>query len=313
MSLVSICIPCHNAASYVGVALDSALAQTWPEIEIIVVDDASTDGSSEVLQEYAGRGVRVIAEKCGSASKARNRAFKEAKGDYIKFFDADDLLSPDHVRLQMERLKGRKDAIASSEWGRFRHDDLSDFTSNPQSVWKDMEGTDWLVEAWHDAQSMTQPGMFLIPRAILERAGAWDEELSLIDDFEFFGRMFCHASEVLFTPGAVMHYRSGLATSLSGQTSRKAVESALKALERGTSHLLARRQDESAKRSCANLFQDFIHIYYPNHKDLCRAAKLKVRELGGSKLPPNGPPRFHMLRKWIGWKAARRVQNLLGS
>ena len=308
MKLVSICIPCHNAAPYVGAALDSVLAQTWRHLEIIAVNDGSTDGSEEILETYRSRGVKIIHEKCGSAAKARNRAYKDSKGGYIKFFDADDLLSPEMVEMQMARLNGRQDAVASSEWGRFYQDDVSTFRPNPQSVWRDMEATDWLVEAWVDAKPMMQPGMFLIPREILARAGSWDEALTLIDDFEFYSRILCNARQVLFSPGATLYYRSGITGSLSGQRSRKAVESAYNSLCRGTAYLLARRDDPAATRSCANVLQDFIYTYYPDHSDLLAKIETRIRELGSSNLIPEGPPRFHAVRRFVGWKAARRIQ-----
>ncbi len=306
--LVSICIPCHNAAPYVGQALDSVLSQTWPDLEIIVVNDGSTDGSVEVLAQYEPKGVRVIHQGNQGQCAAANRALAEASGDYVKFFDADDLLSPDFIELQMRRLAGRTDAIASAEWGRFINDDLTSFRTNPQSVWRDMGSTDWLVEAWRDARPMMQCALWLIPRQILEKSGGWDEELSLINDFEFFARVLCHSKEVLFTPGATLYYRSGISGSLSGQKSRKAVESAFRSLMRGTSHLLEMRDDTDARRSCANALQDFVFGFYPDHGDLRREAESRVRELGGSDLKPDGPPPFQQLKKVIGWKAARRLE-----
>jgi hypothetical protein len=176
-----------------------------------------------------------------------------------------------------------------------------------------MEATEWLVEAWRDARPMMQCALWLIPRQVLERSGGWDEDLSLINDFEFFSRVLCHTEEVLFTPGATLSYRSGLKSSLSGQKSRKAVESAFKSLTKGAEHLLARRADTETKRSCANLFQDFIYTYYPDHADLLHAMKARITELGGSDLPPDGPPRFQKLRRLLGWRMARRIKQLLKS
>lgn len=308
--LVSVCIPCHNAARYIGAALESVLTQTWRNLEIIVVNDASTDGSVEILERYDDRRLRVIDEHCGSAAKARNRALRESTGDYIKFFDADDLLSPEMIEKQMTRLNGCADAVASSQWGRFYNDDLSTFKLSHQSVWRDMESTEWLIAAWYDARPMMQPGMFLIPREILDQTGEWDEELTLIDDFEFFSRIICHAREVLFTNEATLYYRSGIAGSLSGQKNRKAVESHYQALIRGTAHMLARRSDAAARVSCANVLQDFIYSYYPQHSDLRSELSRRIHELGGSNLLPDGPPRFLKLQKLIGWKAAKRIQNL---
>jgi hypothetical protein len=165
-----------------------------------------------------------------------------------------------------------------------------------------------MVEAWADARPMMQCAIWLIPRQVLERSGGWDEELSLINDFEFFARVLCHTEEILFTPSTTLYYRSGLSGSLSGQKSRKAVESAFHSLIRGTGHLLQRRDDALARRSCANLLQDFIYTYYPNHADLRRNMNLRIAKLGGSDLLPGGPPRFEMLRKFLGWRIARLIQ-----
>src|SRR5204862_4123205 len=145
--LVSILIPCFNAAPFLRAALDSALSQTWPAKEVIVVDDASTDGSGDLLDSYRRHGVVVIHESCGSAAAARNRAFRESKGDYLKFFDADDLLDARTIESQMQRLGESDSAVATCEWGRFYNDDLSTFKLNHQSVWRDMDPTAWLVEA----------------------------------------------------------------------------------------------------------------------------------------------------------------------
>lgn len=309
--LVSVCIPCHNAAPYLGQAIESILAQTWTQLEIIVVDDGSTDGSAGVLQTYRLRNLQVIPASLGSAAKSRNHALASAQGQWIKFFDADDVLHPKAIEKQILRLAGREDAVASSGWGRFYGDDLRTFRPNPQGVWRDMNPLDWLVEAWRDAEPMTQPGMFLIPRALLDRVGGWDESLSLIDDFEFFARLFCNSNQVLFTPEATLYYRSGLSGSLSGQKSRKAMESAFHSLLKGTSYLLQRRSDPEARLSCANVLQQFIYEVYPDHPDLRSIIQQKVEELGGSNLPISGGPRFQSIRRLLGWKATKRLQKLM--
>jgi glycosyltransferase involved in cell wall biosynthesis len=257
-----------------------------------------------------GRGVRVFNQENLGQCSAANRAFNESKGDYIKFFDADDLLSPEMIEKQMARLNGRTDAVASSQWGRFYDDDLSTFKLNHQAVWRDMEAADWLVEAWSDVRPMMQCALWLIPRQILEVSGGWDEELSLINDFEFFTRVLCNAGNVLFTHGATLYYRSGLVGSLSGQKNRRAVESQYQALIRGTSQLLNSRSDPEARVTCANLLQDFIYSYYPQHSDLRSQLSRRIQELGGSDLSPDGPPRFLKLQKVIGWRAAKLVQQL---
>jgi len=307
---VSICIPCHNAGDYLEATLDSLLAQTYPNIEIIVTNDASTDRSKDILDRYHDEhNITVVTERCGSAAKSRNRALREATGDYVKFFDADDLLSPEMVERQIARLDGTTNCIASSEWGRFYNDDLSSYKENRENVWRDMKGPDWLVEACENARPMMQAGMFLIPKSLLDETGGWDEELTLLDDFEFHARLFSHCDQILFVPETILYYRSGMAGSLSQRSDRKGAESAYHSFSRGLDHVLAKRDDIEAKKSAATMMQDFIYTFYPAHSDLLAKAAARVAELGGTSHQPDGPPKFQTLRKFVGWKLARRIES----
>lgn len=308
--LVSILIPCHNAVPYVQAAVASALNQTWPNKEIVIVDDGSTDGTWEIVKTFQAPGIKVVRHRKFSAAATRNRAFQESTGDFVKFLDSDDLLSPQTIEWQMGRIVGENASVATAEWGRFYRDDLATFRLNHESVWRDMDSRDWLVESWTNARPMMQPGLFLLPRPLLTQAGPWDEHLSLIDDFEFFARVLSLSSQVRFAPGARLYYRSGLTGNLSARKDRNAVESAFNSLRAGTSHLLARRKDAKAKLACSNVLQDFIYTHYPNHPDLLSQISRCVRDLGGSDLPPSGPPRFEALRPILGWKLARRIQRI---
>jgi hypothetical protein len=243
---------------------------------------------------------------------AANRALAEAKGDYIKFFDADDILSKDFISAQMQRLNGRTDAVASARWGRFYNDDLGTFRLSPEPNWKDMESTEWLVESYIDCRGLMQCGLWLIPRPLLERTGGWDESLSLINDFEFFSRVLCAAREVLFCPDATLYYRSGNTSSLSVQTSRKARESECDSLLKGTAHLLAQRSDARARLACANVCQHTVYDIYPDHPDLRARLQARADECGGANIEPSGGRYFHALRPLIGWKLARRLQRAVG-
>ncbi len=312
--LVSILIPCHNAACYVGPAINSVLSQTWTATEIIVVNDGSTDNSQEVLQKYVCDRISVVRpdRPLHSAAKARNFAYIHSTGDFVKYFDADDLMHPEMLERQVFKLAQSDADVASSGWGRFYGDDVSTFRLSKQSVWRDMDARDWLVEALMDARPMMQPGMFLIPRKIIDKVGGWDEGLSLIDDFEFFARVLSHADHVRFASDVPLMYRSGVPGSLSGRKSDAAIQSAFHSLVRGTSHLLAVRNDIETRQACANILQDFIYTYYPRRSDLRRQIASLVAELGGSNLIPIGSPKFEKLRKFIGWRLARRVQQIAG-
>lgn len=309
--LVSVVMPCYNAAKYLGEAMRSVLEQTYHNLELIVVDSGSADDSWEVIQSFAKdqriRPLRLERSAVLNAAATRNRGLSAARGEYVKFVDADDIVHREMVQQQIQRLQGRNDCVASSEWGRFYHDDLSSYRPSWQSVWRDMDAREWLVESWMDARPMMQCGMFLIPRALLEKTGGWDERLTLIDDFEFFTRLFTEAREVLFTLGCPVYYRSGVAGSLSRTKGTKAVESAFLSINLGTDHLLAKRSDAKARLACANMLQDFAYNYYPTFVHLVEEAECRARSLREASIEPAGGRKFQWLRRILGWRMARRI------
>lgn len=99
-ALVSVVIPCWNAESFVGDAIQSALAQAYQNVEVIVIDDGSTDGSLRVIRSF-GSSLRWESGPNRGACAARNRGVELAHGEYIQFLDADDILFPDKIERQI--------------------------------------------------------------------------------------------------------------------------------------------------------------------------------------------------------------------
>src|SRR5262245_53259028 len=97
--MISVVIPCHNAAAYLRSSIDSVLAQTVPPREILVIDDGSTDESATVAMSYAPR-VRVVKQTNRGPASARNRGIEEATGEWIAFLDADDVWRPQKLERQ---------------------------------------------------------------------------------------------------------------------------------------------------------------------------------------------------------------------
>src|SRR5882724_9638878 len=118
LKLVSILVPVYNAEAFVAETIQSALDQTWPAKEIIAVDDGSTDKSREILKSFERQGIKVIEQENRGASAARNRALSDAQGEFIQFLDADDLLAPNKIEVQMGRLLSEPPGrVATSAWG----------------------------------------------------------------------------------------------------------------------------------------------------------------------------------------------------
>lgn len=308
---VSVLIPAYNAATFLAQTLDSVLCQTWPHLEVIVVDDGSSDDTLAVAQRYAGPRVRVVTQPNAGASAARNHAFSFATGAYIQYLDADDLLHPDKIRAQMACLQEHPvTVLSSSAWAMFyTQPDEQDLI--PTVLWRDYsEPTQWLVDAWENAAWM-QPSAWLAHRSLIEAAGPWNEKLTLHDDGEFFSRVVLASSGIVFCGEAKSFYRKGLSDSLSTIRSAKAVRSHLRVCELYEQHLLAHRADETTRRACANNFQSLVYEYYPHYPDVLREAEDRIKALGGSSVQPRISPMFSKMSRLLGWKLSKRIQNFV--
>lgn len=309
--LTSILIPCYNAQQWFAETIESALAQTWKNKEIIVVDDGSTDESLSIARAYESLGVKVISQTNQGASAARNHALQLAQGDFIQYLDADDLLAPDKIERQIALLAEIPEgAIASGEWARFYGDSHHESVFQTQPLWTDLDPVDWLVCAW-EGHWMMHPAAWLIPRVIAQKAGVWNENLSLNDDGEYFCRVILASRCIKFCPDARSFYRSGLNNSLSRAKSLSAWRSCFHTLESDTEHILAVEDSPRTRLACANRFQRFIYDTYPNFPILLKKAETNIEKMGGADIQPTGGSLFKIAIFFLGWKKAKKLQRLV--
>src|SRR5438093_7201391 len=121
--IVSVLIPAYNAGRWLSKTIRSVLAQTWPHIEVIVVDDGSKDDTLAVAKTWESASVKVVTQRNQGACAARNKALELAQGAYIQWLDADDLLHPDKIAVQMRaaREAGDPRLLFSGQFGTFYH------------------------------------------------------------------------------------------------------------------------------------------------------------------------------------------------
>lgn len=303
-ALVSILIPCYNAAPWLRETLESAFAQTWPAVEVILVDDGSKDDSVAIARTFEGRGLKVITQPNAGAATARNAAWKASRGAWLQFLDADDLLAPDKIERQLAAADG-VDLIYSGSWGRFTGSlATTEFRAEPLN--RDGDPVEWIL-AKMEVNGMMHPAAWLTPRALAERAGCWDESLSLDDDGEFFNRVVLTSRGVRHCAEARSFYRSNLAGSLSRSKSEKAWASAYRSNLQTVRRLLALEDSPRTRRASARVLQRFIYESYPKAAGPRREAAREIARLGGSDLRPEYGPKFKLVAGFLGWKAAKRL------
>jgi glycosyltransferase involved in cell wall biosynthesis len=130
---VSVVVPCYNGADYLEECLRSAVAQTHPPLEVIVVDDGSTDGSA-ALATALGAPIRVIRQENSGESVARNRAIDEARGEWVAFLDADDVWRPTKLERQVA-VASRETVAVHTNYFHFGGDErVMDVSTTPPAI-----------------------------------------------------------------------------------------------------------------------------------------------------------------------------------
>jgi len=307
--LVSILIPAYNAEAWIADTIQSALGQTWPEKEIIVVDDGSSDQTLAIAENFRKDGVIVAAQKNQGAATARNTAYSKSRGQYIQWLDADDLLAPDKIASQFEALKPNATprTLLSSSWGTFIYR-TGNARFNPSALWRDLAPREWLLRQLHE-NIFIQPAAWLVSRELSEVAGPWDTRLSFNDDGEYFGRVVAASEHVQFVPEAKTYYRrtGGVSLSTIGHSNRK-LESLFLSMELHMEHALALDCSEQMKKACVHFLQGTLIFFHPERSDLVEKARKLANLMGGQLELPRLPWKYEWIQKLFGWGMAKRTE-----
>jgi len=310
--LVSILIPAYNAQEWLATSLRSALAQTWPCKEIIVVNDGSKDQTLQIARQFESKGVRVVTQENQGAAAARNKAFSVSTGDYIQWLDADDLLGPDKVASQMAVLEraGNKRRLVSGSWGRFMYRPYrTRFV--PNALWCDLSPSEWLVRKMGQNLFM-QTACWLVSRELTEQAGPWDTKLLGDDDGEYFCRVLLGSDGVQFVPEAKVYYREAGSTSLSyvGNSEKKMVAQ-WRSMEKHIGYIRSLEDSQRVREACVTYLQNWLVFFYPDRPDLVQQAQEMARSLGGELHTPPLSWKYSWINLIFGRQLAKRAQVIL--
>lgn len=311
--LVSILIPAYNAERWIADTINSTLNQTWPNKEIIIVDDGSTDSTLEISKKLESKIAKVVTQQNMGACGARNKALSLAQGSYIQWLDADDLLAPDKITQQLKGSDiGRTSRIlltASFGTFYFRHQKAK---FRPNSLWQDLAPAEWILTTFADNVWMN-PSAWLVSRRLTELAGPWDERLSSSgdDDGEYVCRLVAASEGVRFVREAKCYYRIGNVGSLDWKMgeSTKRLETLFLSLSLRINHLRSLEDSERTRRGCLRLLEAWFPLYYPEEEQLTEKFQVLARDLGGTLLPPKVSWKYYPVKNIFGWSVAKKVMS----
>lgn len=199
--MVSILIPCFNAERWIGAAIDSALAQTWSDREVIVVDDGSTDGSLDVIKSF-GSLIRWESGPHRGGNRARNRLLELAGGPWLQYLDADDYLLPEKVASQVAFLAQHPDAdvvfgpVTLEHWSQHASTRALLTIPEPHDPWM-------LLARW----CLPQTGSPLWRKQAISDVGGWKVEQASCQEHELYLRLLVGGKRFVYCPANGAVYR----------------------------------------------------------------------------------------------------------
>ena len=306
--LISILIPAYNAERWIADTIQSALAQTWPRKEIIIVDDGSSDQTLQLARKFACKTVCVVKQENQGAAAARNKAFELCQGDYIQWLDADDLVSPDKVAKQMAAAEQYQDTrrLLSSGWGYFTYrPSRAKFLPTP--LWCDLSPVEWLLRKMGQNLHM-QTATWLVSRELTQAAGPWDTRLSLDDDGEYFCRVVLASNAIRFVPDAKVFYRQpGFDRLSSIDRSDKKLESQFLSMQLHVDYLRSFEESDRVRAASLTYLQTWFGCFFEGRPDLALELERLAATLGGRLEAPRLPWKYLWIQKLFGWSAAKEV------
>ena len=199
---VSILIPCYNAERWIACAIQSALDQTWPDKEVIVVDDGSADGSLDIIRTF-NDSIRSVTGPNRGGNAARNTLLELSSGEWVQYLDADDCLMPRKIERQISELPDGLQVDAAYSAVFLEHWDGEDMVRRellpipePRDPWV-------LLARWH----LPQTGGVLWRRQAIVDVGGWDPRLPCCQEHELYLRALIAGQRFHYCPTAGAVYR----------------------------------------------------------------------------------------------------------
>ncbi|MEL7245187.1 MAG: glycosyltransferase [Cyanobacteria bacterium J06643_5] len=244
---ISVVVPVFNGAKTIKETVDSISNQTFKDIEIIIINDGSTDTTVEVIKTISDSRIKVFSYSNAGLSASRNRGISQAKGEYISFIDADDLWTPDKLESQWQALQKNPQAAVAYSWTDYI-DESSKFIKPGRRIKVNGDAFSKLLVT-NFLENGSNP---LIKKTAFEKVGGFDESLSAAEDKDMWLRLAVNYEFVCVEKPQILYRTS--TTSMSTKLKRQEAES-LKVIERAFNNPKAEKLQHLKKQSLSHLYQ----------------------------------------------------------
>ncbi|WP_374951530.1 glycosyltransferase family 2 protein [Mucilaginibacter sp.] len=316
--LVSVIIPVFNSSIYIEACISSVLAQTWQNLEIIVVDDGSTDDSYEKAARFQHTKLRLIQQQNAGAGVARNTGLAASNGNYIQFLDADDFLSVDKIASQLAVMEGFSGylGLCATIYFTDQEDPMRVEATEDWYKTGSHDPVDFLIKLYGGGGAqyggMIQPNAWLTPRTVIDQAGLWTEERNPDDDGEFFCRILLASAGVRYAANGLNYYRKSTSSHrLSNRGSHQRSAAVLNSWISKAKHLAPFDHLSGVKKALSINFTELCYQNYPRFPDLSRKAFELALVYGGLAHPPYfGNKLFNLSRQLLPWRVLLQLQHI---
>lgn len=305
--IVSILIPCYNAEPYLAETIRSALAQgDEVPVEVILWDDGSTDRSLEIAHSF-GESVRVLGGPNRGGNVARNRLLAEARGEWLQYLDADDVLLPGKIRGQMDAAaRGGDDVAVVYSPPRCRDSDSGLERLTPH---------DPAADVWQHylRWAVFQTSSLLMRRDAVEAVGRWREDQPCCQEHELLLRMLMAGYAFEFLPEPLTIYRVHAGGSVSRGNVARTTGVRMQLTDRAEQHLIAAGGLTAARRSAlAAARLESARSLYLSDPHAARQLAGRVGRRGFLTAAPSdaAPMPYRCVAALAGFSAAERVAAL---
>lgn len=266
---VSVIIPCFNAAAYLETTIRSVLDQSYHNLELIIVDDGSTDHSVSIVRSIKDDRIRLITQPNRGSIFARNEGLKNATGQYIQFLDADDILSSDKIKTEVAMLSEYPDALVWCSTIKFEEDMEVGENIDPAYLYNTHDPVEFILglNGINGLVGMIQPNAYMFASSKLAQIGYFNELVnrSPDDDSEFFSRVILASDSILYDGRSKNFYRVPRTGSLSKVKSREAVMAHFNTVCLKFTNIRSKRDGDRIQllfaKHLANLAYSYGHLY----------------------------------------------------